>query len=287
MDLGSPRDGEVLEGTRVFLVGDSFDRDLDDSLVTDNFNIDTVGVTGGAEFGFAGNGLVGVAVGVSRGKARFGNGSSRLNVDSWQGGLYAAYALGPIFVQGHAGAGKADYDIRRAAVIDNMRAEPEGSHVVAGAKAGFLAPFGPLRVGPVASIDYARIKVDGYTETGDAALVLNVGSQRYSALVGGLGLELRGDLDAGGSALRPFASAMVEKDLKGDSRTVSFAQSTSPTIVNRFDLGERDTGVYTRFAGGASAQLTRGIQLDVAASTTAGKDQGNEVSVSGGLRVGF
>jgi hypothetical protein len=80
---------------------------------------------------------------------------------------------------------------------------------------------------------------------------------------------------------------MVEKDLKGDSRTVSFAQSTSPTIVNRFDLGERDTGVYTRFAGGASAQLTRGIQLDVAASTTAGKDQGNEVSVSGGLRVGF
>jgi outer membrane autotransporter protein len=100
-------------------------------------------------------------------------------------------------------------------------------------------------------------------------------------------VELRGDIDAGGSALRPFASAMVEKDLKGDERTVTFAQTATPTIVNRFSLGERDTGLYTRFSGGASAQLGRNLQLDVAASTTAGKDQGNEVSVHGGVRLGF
>jgi hypothetical protein len=80
---------------------------------------------------------------------------------------------------------------------------------------------------------------------------------------------------------------MIEKDLKGDARTVVFAQTATPTIVNRFSLGERDTGLYTRFSGGASAQLARNVQLDVAASTTAGKDQGNEVSVHGGVRLGF
>lgn len=287
MDLGSPRDGEVLEGARVFVVGDSFSRDVRTSLVNDAFDVDSVGATAGVEFGFGGNGLVGVAGGVTRGKARLANDSARVKGKGWQGGVYAAYALGPVFVQGHAGYGRTDYDITRAAVIDNLSASPEGSHVVAGAKAGFLTGLGPLRVGPVVAIDYAKVKVDGYTETGDNALRLNVGAQRYSALVGGAGVELRGDFNAGGSSLRPFASAMLEKDLEGDSRTLTFSQASSPTIVNRFDLGERDKSVYTRFTAGASAQLTSSIQLDVSGSTTAGKDMGNDVSVQGGVRVGF
>jgi phospholipase/lecithinase/hemolysin/uncharacterized protein YhjY with autotransporter beta-barrel domain len=287
MDLGSPRDGEVLEGTRFFVVGDTFSRDVNASLVTDAFDVDSVGATAGAEIGLGSNALIGAAVGITRGKARFSNRGSRLRVNGLQGGLYAAYGLGPVFAQGHVGYGRSDYKINRAAVIDNLSASPEGSHVVAGAKLGFLAGVGPFRVGPVAAIDYARAKVDGYTETGDGALSLNVGAQRYSALVGGAGLELRGDFDAGGSSLRSFASAMIEKDLKGNSRTLAFTQTATPTIVNRFNLGERDTGVYTRLSGGASAQLASTIQLDFTASTTAGKDQGNEVSAHAGVRVGF
>jgi hypothetical protein len=91
----------------------------------------------------------------------------------------------------------------------------------------------------------------------------------------------------GGTSLRPFASAMIEKDLKGDGRTLTFAQTATPTIVNRFNLGERDTGIYTRLAGGASAQLGRNVQLDFAAGTTVGKDQGEEVNAHAGVRVGF
>ncbi|WP_300973444.1 autotransporter domain-containing protein [Sphingomonas sp. LHG3406-1] len=287
MDLGSPRDGEVLEGARVFAVGDNFSRDVGNTDINDAFDVNSIGATAGVEFGFGGNGLVGIAGNYSRGTARFGIGSARVRGESWQGGVYATYALGPVFVQGHAGAGRTDYDIRRTGVIDDLTASPNGSHVIAGAKAGYLANVGAFRLGPVVSIDYARAKVDGYTEEGDAALSLNVGKQRYSALVGGAGLELRGDFEGGGAALRPFASAMIEKDLEGDSRTLAFSQTSAPTIVNSWNLGERDKGIYSRFSGGASAQLTSRIQLDVLASTTAGKDQGNEVSVHGGVRFGF
>jgi phospholipase/lecithinase/hemolysin/uncharacterized protein YhjY with autotransporter beta-barrel domain len=287
MDLGSPRDGEVLEGLRVFAVGDQFSRDVEISDVSDAFDIDSTGGTAGVEFGLGANGLVGVAANYSRAQAEFGAQPTRIEGDAMQIGAYAAFGLGPIFVQGHAGAGRSEYDIARAGVIDSLAASPDGDHIVAGAKAGFLAPVGPIRFGPVAAIDYARASVDGYTEEGDGALALNVGEQRFSALVGGLGLELRGDLDAGGSALRPFASAMLEKDLRGDGRVISFAQTSAPGIVNRFDLGERDQGVYTRFAGGASASIGTRVQLDVHASTTAGKDQGNEVSAHIGARFGF
>ena len=63
--------------------------------------------------------------------------------------------------------------------------------------------------------------------------------------------------------------------------------TSAPVIVNRFNLGERDQSIYSRFSGGASAQLARNVQLDIAGSTTAGKDDGNEVTVHGGVRVGF
>jgi outer membrane autotransporter protein len=287
MDLGSPRDGEVLEGIRFFVVGDQFSRDVDMSDVSDAFDLDSTGGTAGVEFGLGANGVVGVAGNYSRARAEFGAQPTRIEGDAIQIGAYASFGLGPIFVQAHAGAGRSEYDIARAGVIDSLTATPDGDHLVAGAKAGFLAPLGPVRFGPVASIDYARASVDGYTEEGDGALTINVGEQRFSALVGGIGVELRGDLDAEGTALRPFASAMLEKDLRGDGRTLTFAQTASPTIVNRFDVGERDTGVYTRFAGGASATLGSRIQLDVHASTTAGKDQGNEVSAQVGVRLGF
>lgn len=287
LDLGSPRDGETLDGLRFFVVGDTFSRDVNPSFTTDAFDIDSVGATGGAEFGFGANGLVGAAIGIARGKARFDNASARTNANAVQGGIYAAYGLGPLFVQGHAGVGRTEYKIRRAAVIDSLSANPDGSHIVAGAKVGFLAPLGGFRVGPVAALDYARVKVDAYIESGDGGLSLNVGSQRYSALVGGVGVELRGDFSAGGSALRPFASAMVEKDLEGNGRSVTFAQTATPSIVNRFSFGNRDKSIYTRLAGGASAQVGRGIQLDFTASTTAGKDDGNEVSAVGGVRFGF
>jgi outer membrane autotransporter protein len=287
MDLGSPRDGEVLEGVRVFVVGDHYSRDVGMSDVTDAFDIDGTGGTAGVEFGLGANGLVGVAANYSRSRAKFSAQPTRVEGDALQIGAYATFGLGPVFVQAHAGAGRTEFDVARAGVISSLTASPEGDHIVAGAKAGFLAPLGPVRFGPVAAIDYARAKVDGYTEEGDAALALNVGKQSYSALVGGLGVELRGDFDAGGSALRPFASAMLERELESDGRLMTFAQTASPTIVNRFDLGERDKGVYTRFAGGASAALGPRVQLEVQASTTAGKDQGNEVSGQVGVRLGF
>jgi outer membrane autotransporter protein len=287
MDLASPRDGEVLEGLRLFAVGDGFSRDVGMSDVSDAFDMDGAGATAGVEFGLGANGLVGVAANYSRARAKFSAQPTRHESDSMQLGAYGAFVLGPVFVQAHAGAGRSEHELSRAGVVNNLSANPDGSHVVAGAKAGYLAPLGAFRFGPTVAIDYAKAEVDGYTEEGDAALALNVGEQSYSALVGGLGLELRGDFDAGGSALRPFASAMLEKELKGDERTLVFAQTASPTIVNRFNLGSRDKGLYTRFAGGASAALGERIQIDVLASTTAGKEQGNEVSAQVGVRFGF
>jgi len=147
--------------------------------------------------------------------------------------------------------------------------------------------MGIFRVGPVIALDYAKAKVDGYTESGDPALTLNVGSLSYKSLRGSAGIEVRGDFEGGGVQLRPFASAMVEKDFSGDERTIRFAQTASPTIVNSFELSDASKKAYGRFSAGFGAAILTGVSLDIAGSATIGKDQGEEASAHLGLRIGF
>lgn len=286
VDLGAPRDGDLAEGLHFFIVGDSYSRDVRADRATDKFDIDTVGATAGAAYGF-GNGTVGLAVNYSRPRARFIADVSETESRSWQVGGFAGFAIAGAFVQGYAGYGWDDHEIERRGVIDEMEADADGSHWLAGGKAGYLFPAGIVRVGPVVALDYARAKVDGYTEEGDAALTLNVGSVSTKALVGGIGAEVRGDFEGGGIQLRPFASAMLEKDFTGDGRTVRFSQTSAPSIVNSWPLEDRSKDSYGRISGGASAAILERASLNALVSATLGRDDGNEVSAHVGLRFGF
>ncbi len=286
VDLGSPRDGEIAEGLKLFLVGDTFSRDVDASISTDAFDLDGVGATVGAEFGL-GNAVLGIAGNYTRGRAKFGGDPARDRLRSLQVGGYAGYAIGPAFVQAHLGYGRDRHRLTREGVVNSLRARPDGTHWTAGAKAGYLVPLASLRVGPVAAVDYAKAKVDGFTEEGDAALALNVDKLSLKSLTGSLGLEARGDFEGGGVGLRPFISAVVEKDFTGDGRTAFFSQASAPTIVNRWDLGERSQDVYGRLTAGASAAILGRTSLDAQVSSTFRKDDGNELSAQLGLRVGF
>ena len=172
-------------------------------------------------------------------------------------------------------------------VVENMRASADGDHWLAGAKAGYLFPVGIMRAGPVIAIDYAKANVDGYTETGDPALALNVDSTSAKSLVGGIGAELRGDFDTSGVSVRPYLSGMLEKELSDGSRTMLFSQTSSPGIVNSWGLGDRPDGVYGRISGGGSAQILNGVTLNTVLSTTIGRDNGNDVSAQLGVNVGF
>ncbi len=148
-------------------------------------------------------------------------------------------------------------------------------------------PVGSVRVGPVIALDYAKAKVDSYSETGDPALSLNVDSLSYKSLRGSAGVEVRGDFAGSGVQLRPFAAAVIEKDFTGDERTVRFAQTSAPTIVNSFVLEDASKDAYGRISLGFNGAILSSVSLDVAGSATVGKDQGNETSAQVGFRFAF
>ena len=286
MDLGSPRDGELLSGVRLFAVGDSFSRKVKASFTNEQFKSTSVGGTVGIEAGFAG-GTAGIAANYSKPRVRFESQAARTQSHSIQVGAFAGFGLAGGFVQGYAGYGHDKHRIERTGVIDNLSARPSGNHWLAGAKAGYLAPMGGFRVGPVVALDYAKAKVNGYTEAGDAALALNVNSQRFSSLRGDAGLELRGDFGDAGAKFRPFASLVAEKDFKGDGRTVYYSQTSAPTIVNHFAFEKSSKHPYARASVGLGASIVNAVSIDAGISATFGKRQGNETSGQVGFNFGF
>ena len=286
LDLSAPRDGDMPEGMHAYIVGDAYSRTIDGSRGNQPFDSDSVGITAGVDYGF-GSGVVGIAANYSKPKSNFETGAADVEADSVQLGVYAGFGLGGAFVQGYAGYGWDKHDIERRGVVEGMSASPDGNHWIAGAKAGYLMSLGDVRIGPVAGLDYARVRVDGYTENGDPALTLNVGSTRYNSLRGSIGAELRGDFAGGGIQLRPYGALVLEKELSGGNRSVSFSQTSAPIIVNHFDFENVSKKAYGRGTVGATARIFTGIHLDAGISMTAGKDQGNETSGHLGLKASF
>ena len=103
-----------------------------------------------------------------------------------------------------------------------------------------------------------------------------VGGQAQIGVLGGNGVQFR-----------PYASALVEKDFTGDERTIRYAQTASPIIVNSFAFEDGSKKLYGRFNAGFSAAILSNVSLDVSGSATVGKDQGEETSAQLGVRIGF
>lgn len=273
--------GHAAEGLRLYILGDAFQHDVPLSDTNDAFDVKSVGTTVGAEYGMDG-GLIGIAGNYSRPKVTFGNQAARIHGRSWQLGAYGSLSMGGLFGQGYLGYGHDTDRITRTGVVQDMTADPHGNHTVAGAKGGYLMSFMGFNAGPIVALDYAHAKVGSYTEAGDPALTLNVSRQSLKAVTGQAGLELRGDI----AGFHPFVDVTAERDFTGNGRLITFSETSAPVIVNDWAV-PRDKDTYARLSGGASANIVGGISLDAFATTTLGRNTGQEVGGQIGLKARF
>ena len=287
LDLADARFGHSGDGSvHLFVSGNSATADRNPSQQSFSANLDSTGVSGGVEY--SGGGLmIGAALNYSRSEADVGSGLARNRADGWQAGLYGGWSGGGAFVQGFASYGKIDLDITREAVIDEIAGETDGELLGAGLQAGYLFRFGGAQIGPVVGLRYAEADLDGYTESGDPVLTLNVEDQEVKSLVGNAGIEVRADLETGGLAVRPYASAAVERHFDDDPRTIRYALTAAPGIVNQWVLPGRSDEIYGRLTGGLNLELGGAVSLQAQATATVDRDEGNELGGFLALRLGF
>jgi uncharacterized protein YhjY with autotransporter beta-barrel domain/phospholipase/lecithinase/hemolysin len=287
LDLSSARFGSGRDGLNVFVGANAASARRGRTLTSLAYDVDTIGAAGGVEYDLSSGLIVGAAAGYTRSDSDLETATGSTRADGWQIGAYAGWRGGGAFVQGYAGIGSLDYDIERAAVIDTISASPGGETLTAGAAAGFLMPMGGVQIGPVVGLRYARAEIDAFTETGDPVLTLNVGEQRLSSLLGSAGVEARASVDAGGISVQPYGTLAVEREFGGDSRSLSYALTGVPEIVNRWNMPGRSRDTYGRATAGVNLSLGAAVSLQVQATGLIEAEQGSEVAGSLALRLGF
>ncbi len=115
--------------------------------------------------------------------------------DTYQATAYAGHESGPWFVDGSASFGWNQYRDRRhvefPGVDTTAKAKYNGQDYTAFGRTGFHIPVQKFTITPMASLQYSRVNIDGYTEKGAGSDVdMKVRSQHYDYLESGLGAKV-------------------------------------------------------------------------------------------------
>jgi outer membrane lipase/esterase len=253
------------------------------------FNLDSVGGTIGTEYRINGNAFVGGAFDYSNPKARLFNSQGTTEANAYQIGGYGAWTNANFFLQGLATVGWQNYRNVRPGVVDTITSNPDGTSVVAAGKVGYL--FGTpdkIQAGPIGSLLYARARVNGYTESGDPVLTLNVGPQTAETLIGSAGAQFRFPFWVAGKLISPYVNLTADDDIIGNGRIVQFGATSAPLIINNWNIANTNShNVYGRVAAGVVAPVWNNVALTANVSQTFARQGGNDFYGNGGLKISF
>jgi outer membrane lipase/esterase len=271
-----------------YMLGNGGISDRQATVAANGFNLESVGGTIGTEYRINRNAFVGAAFDYSNPKARLLNNAGTTDVNSYQLGIYAAWADAHFFAQGLATYGWQNFRNTRPGVVDTITSNPDGTTFVAGGKAGYLFDAGKTQIGPIGGLTYARVRVNGYTETGDPVLTLTVGRQTAEALVGSVGVQFRAPFLVNGRIISPYLNLTAEDDLIGNGRIIQYGATSAPLIINNWAIPNGSSQrIYGRVAGGVVAPVTDTVALTMNVARTVGHWGGDDFYGSGGLRISF
>jgi outer membrane lipase/esterase len=258
------------------------------TVASNAFNLESVGGTIGTEYRINNNAFIGGAFDYANPRADQANNAGTTNVNSYQLGIYGAWADAHFFAQGLASIGQQDYHNSRPGVVDIITSSPEGNSVVAAGKVGYLFDAGKSQIGPIGGLTYAHVRVGGYTESGDPVLTLSVGQQRAEALIGSVGAQFRTPFTVNGRVIVPYLNLTAEDDLIGNGRIIQFGATSAPLIINNWAIpNSMSDRVYGRIAGGVVAPVSNNVALTLNLARTLGQQGGDDFYGTGGVRVSF
>ncbi len=186
-------------------------------------------VMGGLDYRLSPKSLIGGFGGYSRTDADLSGpgivAPSRLN--SWFAGGYGTVGVGPFYIDAFGSYTDLRWDLSRGYAFGGVSgvstARTKGNVWTAGGSTGLSFSAGNFEIEPYAALRYAKIKIDGFSETGSTA-ALNVGRIDAESLRLNLGGRVGTKFNAGSVVVRPQLRGGWYKEFElDDPRTISAA----------------------------------------------------------------
>ncbi len=262
----------------VFVAGDISVSEKDATSTAEAFEIISGNMLVGLDYELGSRSSLGFALGYSSAETDF-SGSGSLGADAVQASVYGRLddAIGRgIDFDGYFSIGQVDYDSDRRILftsngitVDGLaRADFDGVYVNIVPTLSFSEqlgrygdPLGELRTGTElrwrAGLDYLKLNIDGYSETGGAGLALSTQSETYESLVVFFGVDAR----------RPiWVSARAASEIRGGITLRSELLDDSRSVTSSFVAagpGAPSFSVVEEGSQGFGGTLDLGITLDL------------------------
>ena len=213
------------------------------------------------------------------------NPSGHIDVDSGRGGLYATWFNRGLYINGAIYGGHNTYDSSRAGLGGLATGGTEGSEWSAFIGGGYDFHFGPLTVGPIASLQYTDVGIDSFGEKGSLA-PLAIRSSSAESLRSDVGFRLFYQWQIGKILVEPSLKAAWEHEYKYSALpiTAGFAGIPGPSATF---FGPSEGHDSTVVSAGVSVQLTQAITTYVDYDGQLGRGNYDSNAVTGGVRISF
>jgi len=208
-----------------------------------------------------------------------------IDVDSAGGGLYATYFTRCFYLEGGISGGYNHYDSSRHGLQGQANGNSDGEEFSTFVSGGYDFHFGPMSVGPVGSLQYTNVYLNGFTEKGSLApLFIHSNSEE----------SLRSDVGFRASYHWSIGKVIVESLLK-TTWEHEFRYSALPITAGLADV----PGPFATFLGpaeghdsvvvnaGLSVQWSPEIVTYVSYDGQLGRNRYDSNAVIGGVRFSF
>jgi uncharacterized protein with beta-barrel porin domain len=287
-----------------FLNGSYGTGDRDETQWTNEFDFDSYGITGGVDYRFTPNLVLGVAASYYNVEADFANQATvsggNVDVDSWGGFLYGTYYVDRFYVDALAGYATSGYDTKRRIVIPNnvnpaqpidvtAKGSPDSDDVTASLGAGYTLSAGSMNYGPYGRVTYYNVDIEKYRESGaeSAGLNLAVDGQDWTSLTSVLGMEASYAVSHSFGVLVPQGRVGWVHEFENDSEQYSAVYVDDPNqnlLLASTNSPDRD---YFELGLSLSAVLRNGTQAFVSYDTLLGLDDVTDHVFTVGARMEF
>jgi outer membrane autotransporter protein len=282
MSSPAPATAPVDKRWGFFIAGTGELIDVESTSAARGSDLETLGVTVGADYRVSSRFVLGAALSYSNIDADLHLGGA-LESNGAQANLYGTYHAGGFYVNGILGGGVSSVETRRLTVGGFARGDTNTTGLSASIGTGYDFKFGAFSIGPLASLRYGRVGMDDFDEHG-ALGAMFIDGQSQNSLQSAVGLQASYAAQLGRIALTPFARAQWQHE----------HLTSTPSIRAGFTPGDAFT-VFGPQIGrdallldiGASAQITPTVGIFGYYSGELARRNYNVHSLTGGFRVSF
>ncbi|MDR3403472.1 MAG: autotransporter domain-containing protein [Chthoniobacter sp.] len=249
-----------------------------------SYDLNTGGVTVGADYRLTPKLVVGMTVGYTGTSANLTE-DGRLLVNGGKVGAYGTYYdkgyYGDVAVTGGAN----NYSTRRSSLDGDASGSTQGTEMNVLVDTGYDWRLDALTIGPSASFQYTYVGIDGFTEHGSLTPLRYVG-QHQSSIRSTFGLRMAYDWKVGNVIVRPEGQLAWQHEF-GD-RSYSIDSTLASGAGDMFSVSDSEIGRDSLLFGAGVAVLwnTR-TSTYLYYDTDLLKKEYNAQSVTGGLRLNF